>query len=142
MCSCTDHQWLARPVDPHPGDQAVAGTTTERTGAIGAGLAAALELYDRRALLGNHSPVVIEVSVDTEVIGWVPITPVDAHLPDRDGVVSALEALHGRLIGTDWWTPLPPLNDTALRVDLDLAPHTGDVTGDRVPRDPGPSTWS
>ena len=34
----------------------------------------------------------------------------------------------------------PELSRVAL--DLDPAPDTGDVTGDRVPGDPGPSPWS
>jgi len=142
MCSCTTHHWLARPVTPHPGDQATAGQATERADAYGAGLAAALTLYDRRTLLDDHTTLLIEISVDTEVVAWLPITPLDNHQPARDGVIDSLESLQGRLLGTDWPTPLPELPATALRVDLDPVPEADDHPGERVPGHPGPSPWS
>lgn len=142
MCSCTTHSWLARPVNPRDGDQALAGHAGDRADAVGAALAGALAVYDRRARGDDHSALLLEVSVDSDVIGWLPFTPTDGKRPDRYAVIDRLCHLHGTICGLDWPTGIPELPADALRVDLDPAFDQDTWVGDLTPGTPGPTPMS
>lgn len=119
MCRCTTHHWLARPVQPHPGDQAVTGASSDRVDAYGAAVAAALAVHDRRTQLGDHTDVLIEIVLDDTVIGWLPVHGTDDREQDRLDHLDRLTRLHGHLRGHDLDTAVPALPDDAIRVDLD-----------------------
>ncbi len=98
LCSCTSHHWLARPCHPPTWGLGHHRAAHRAGDAYGTGLT----VVDRRTNFGDHTPLLVEVCVDTEVTARVPVTPVGGHLPGRDGMVSSLGTVHGRLLGTDW----------------------------------------
>lgn len=119
MCDCTTHYWLARPVQPHPGDQVITGGSTDRVDAYGAALAAALAVHDRRTELRDHTDVLIEIVLDEQVIGWLPHHGAQDRTHDRADLLDQLTHLHGDLRGHGLDTAIPKLPADTIRVDLD-----------------------
>jgi len=76
------HHWLTRLHAPVPGGQVIAGSYPD---AVAAGLAAAVELYDRRTLLGEHDRALrAEVVVDDELAVFIPGTRTPGHDQDHN----------------------------------------------------------
>lgn len=115
--------WLTRLHDPVPGDQVIAGTAGSYSAAVAAGLAAAVELSDQRAQLGEGDRALrAEVVVEHEMAVFIPGTRAPGHDQGqhRDRLVQDLCELHGYLrYGFHDFLELPTLGEDVVRIDAD-----------------------